>query len=87
MRVREEVDDGVRAGERGRQGGLVEDVSFDGTGPDALEQPPATRGPRDARDPVAGRQQLTHGTAPDDARGSGDHDVVHDRLTRHPAGS
>lgn len=46
MRVREEVDDGVRAGERGRQGDLVEDVSFDGTGPDALEQPPATRGPR-----------------------------------------
>ena len=65
----EEVDDGVRAGERGRQRGLIEDVGLDGEGAEALDQPPAPQGAGDAADLVAGGKQFADGTAPDDARG------------------
>jgi hypothetical protein len=50
--VREKVDDGVGAGERGLQCGLVEDLRADGSGPEALEQRSAAGGPCHAGDPV-----------------------------------
>jgi hypothetical protein len=50
--VREKVDDDVRAGERALQRGLVEDLCFDGAGPEALEQRSAAGGSRDADDSV-----------------------------------
>jgi hypothetical protein len=87
--VREEVDDDVRAGERAPHRRLVEHVGVDGARAEALQPLPATRGPRDAGDPVAGRQQVANRTPPDDPGGSSDHDVVvlHDRVTRQPAES
>lgn len=47
----------------------------------------ATRGARDSGDAVAGGDQLTDGSPPDDAGGSGDDDVVHVELTTDRAGS
>ena len=45
--------------------------------PEALEPLAAARGARHARDAVAGGEQLADGAPPDDACGSGDHDLVH----------
>ena len=73
--------------ERGREGGRVEDVGVDGAGAEALEQAPAAQGPGDAADVVAGGMQFADRPAAEDAGGSGDHDVVHDPMTTHLAGS
>jgi hypothetical protein len=56
-------------------------------GAEALEQPPAARGPGDAADAVTRGQQFAHGAVADDAGGSGDHDGVHDQVTGDAAGS
>jgi hypothetical protein len=45
------------------------------------------RGRRHAPDAVAGGEHLADGTPPDDARGSGDRDLVHAGLTTYPARS
>ena len=82
--VGQQVDDGVRPVERAAQRRLVEHVGLDGARPEALEPLAAARGARHARDAVAGGEQLADGAPPDDARGSGDHDLVHARLTSTP---
>ena len=85
--VRQQVHDGVRAVERAAQRRLVEDVSLDGARPEALELLATASRARHARDGVAGGEQLTDGSPPDDARGSGDHDLVHASLTTYPTES
>ena len=64
---------------------LVEHVGLDGARPEALEPLAAARGARHAGDAVAGGKQRADGTLPDDAGGSGDHDLVHAQLTTLPA--
>jgi len=70
-----------------RSDALVEHVGLDGARPEALEPLAAPRGARHAGDAVPGGQQLADGAPPDDACGSGDHDLVHAGLTRYPARS
>jgi hypothetical protein len=76
-----EVHDGVRSVEGAAQGGVVEHVGLDGARAEALEQLAAASGARHAGDAVACGEQLADGALPDDAGGSGDHDLVHAGLT------
>ena len=82
--MRQQVDDGVGPVERAAQRRLVEHVGLDGARPEALELLATASGARHARDAVAGGKQLADGAPPDDARGSGDHDLVHAELTTYP---
>ena len=54
---------------------------------ETLEPLAAARGARHAGDAVAGGEHFAYRALPDDACGSGDHDLVHARLTRYPARS
>jgi hypothetical protein len=83
--VRQQVDDDVRSVERAAQRRLVEDVDLDGARPEAVEPLAAGDGPRYARDAVAGGDQLADGAPPDDARGSGDHDLGHAQPATYAA--
>jgi hypothetical protein len=84
--VCQQVDDGVRPVERAAQRRLVEHVGLDGArAVEALEPLAAAGGARHARDAVASGDRLADGAPPDDARGSGDHDLTHAGLTTYPA--
>ena len=50
---------------------------------EALEPLATASGARHASDAVAGVEQLADGAPPDDAGGSGDHDLVHAGWTRY----
>jgi hypothetical protein len=83
--VCQQVDDGGRPIERAAQRRLIEHVGLDGARPKDLEPLAAARGARHAPDAVAGGEQLADGALSDDARGSGDHDLVRAELTTYPA--
>jgi hypothetical protein len=75
--VGQQVDDGVRPGERPTQRRLVEHVRLDGIRPEVREPHVTARRPRHARHAVARGQQHADGPLADDAGGSGDHDLGH----------